>query len=94
MKYRTLGKSGLKVSEVGFGVWTVSTPWWGVKEEDEGVGLLRQAFDLGVTLFDTSGASGGPSDAERFYGGSPNGPEWYTSDLDPKYRVFFPVILK
>ena len=58
MKYRKLGKTDLTVSEVGFGVWTVSTPWWGVKEEDEGLALLRQAFDLGVTLFDTADTYG------------------------------------
>ncbi|HZP26318.1 MAG TPA: aldo/keto reductase [Dehalococcoidia bacterium] len=54
MKYRTLGKTGLRVSEVGFGVWTVSTNWWGVQDEATGVALLREAFDLGITLFDTA----------------------------------------
>ena len=48
MKYRKLGKTDLTVSEVGFGVWTVSTPWWGVKEDDEGLALLRQAFEEAV----------------------------------------------
>lgn len=54
MKYRTLGKTGLRVSELGFGVWTVSTNWWGVQDEAVGKALLREAFDLGVTLYDTA----------------------------------------
>ena len=58
MRYRDLGKTGLKVSEVGFGVWTVSTSWWGVKEESVGLDLLRKAFDLGVTFFDTADTYG------------------------------------
>ena len=59
MKYRTLGSTGLTVSEVGFGVWSVSTDWWGVTDEDVGVDLLRQAYDLGITLFDTADTYGG-----------------------------------
>jgi len=58
MKYRKLGKTDLTVSEVGFGVWTVATSWWGVKSDEEGRALLREAFDLGVTLFDTADTYG------------------------------------
>ena len=36
MKYKTLGKSGIKVSEIGFGAWTIALNWWGKQiEEDE-----------------------------------------------------------
>ena len=58
MRYRQLGKTGLKVSEVGFGVWTVSTTWWGVKEESVGLGLLQKAFELGINFFDTADTYG------------------------------------
>ena len=58
MRYRELGKSGLKVSEVGFGVWTVSTTWWGVKEESVGISLLQRAFDEGINFFDTADTYG------------------------------------
>jgi aryl-alcohol dehydrogenase-like predicted oxidoreductase len=54
MQYKQLGKSDLKVSEVGFGVWTVATNWWGKIEPEDGVKLLQDAFELGVTLFDTA----------------------------------------
>ena len=58
MKYRNLGKTDLKVSAVGFGVWTVATDWWGVRDEESGVSLLRQAYDLGVSFFDTADTYG------------------------------------
>lgn len=58
MKYRQLGKTDLTISEVGFGVWTVATNWWGKIEEPQGIGLLRRAFDLGVNFFDTGDTYG------------------------------------
>ena len=54
MQYRQLGKTNLTVSEVGFGVWTVATNWWGKIEPADGVKLLQEAVGLGVTLFDTA----------------------------------------
>jgi aryl-alcohol dehydrogenase-like predicted oxidoreductase len=58
MRYRELGTSGIRVSEVGFGLWTVATKWWEVVTEEEGIRLLREAFDLGVTLYDTADTYG------------------------------------
>ena len=58
MKYRQLGNTDLSVSEVGFGVWTVGTSWWGKIEEPQSINLLRQAFDLGVNFFDTGDTYG------------------------------------
>ena len=58
MKYRPLGNTGLTVSEVGFGVWTVGTTWWGITDENAGLDLMRQAFDLGITFFDNADSYG------------------------------------
>jgi len=58
MKYRRLGTTDLEVSEVGFGVWTLTTGWWGEHGEDEVVRMLRQAFDLGINFFDTADVYG------------------------------------
>ena len=58
MKYRKLGKTDLQVPEVGFGVWTVSTGWWGNLDERDSVALLNEAVDLGVTFFDTADTYG------------------------------------
>ena len=56
MKYRKLGKTDLDISEVGFGVWTVSTGWWGKLEERDSIALLSRAFDIGINFFDTADA--------------------------------------
>ena len=55
MKYKTLGKSGIKVSEIGFGAWTIGLDWWGKKiEEDEAKKMLKKAYDLGINFFETA----------------------------------------
>jgi aryl-alcohol dehydrogenase-like predicted oxidoreductase len=58
MRYRTYKNSGLRVSEVGFGLWTISTGWWGQFTESEAIALMHKAFDLGVTLFDAADTYG------------------------------------
>lgn len=54
MKFRTLPNTDLTVSEVGFGVWTLATNWWGEHTDEEAIAMLRLARDLGVTFFDTA----------------------------------------
>src|SRR5580765_3849740 len=51
MEYRTLGNSGLKVSEVSLGSWTT---YGGSVDESDAVGIVRRAFELGINLFDTA----------------------------------------
>ncbi len=58
MKYRGLGNTGIEVSEVGFGVWTISTGWWGEVDEKRSVELLHKALDAGITYFDTADTYG------------------------------------
>src|SRR5258708_2163247 len=58
MNYRTIRKTNLKVSEIGFGMWTVSTGWWGKFTDDEAVKLMQKAFDLGINLFDAADTYG------------------------------------
>jgi aryl-alcohol dehydrogenase-like predicted oxidoreductase len=59
MKYRTMKNIDKQVSEVGFGVWSVATPWWGVKDDKLAKKLLRSAYeDYGITLFDTADVYG------------------------------------
>jgi aryl-alcohol dehydrogenase-like predicted oxidoreductase len=58
MRFRTFPGTDLTVSEIGFGVWTVGTTWWGVKDEAVGLALLRRAFDRGITFFDTADTYG------------------------------------
>lgn len=54
MEYRKLQGTDLTVSALGFGVWTVGTTWWGVREESLGIRLLEKSFDQGVTFYDTA----------------------------------------
>jgi aryl-alcohol dehydrogenase-like predicted oxidoreductase len=53
------------VSEVGFGLWTTSTGWWGEKSDDEAVGLLHAAHDLGITLYDAADTYGNGRSEEQ-----------------------------
>jgi aryl-alcohol dehydrogenase-like predicted oxidoreductase len=55
MKYRTYPKTEIAVSEVGFGLWTTSTGWWGNMSDDDAVALIRAAYErYGITLFDAA----------------------------------------
>lgn len=58
MKYRNLGDTDIRISEVGFGVWTLTTGWWGDVDDRQAVDLLKRAFDMGVTYFDTADTYG------------------------------------
>ena len=58
MQYRKIAGSDLEVSTVGFGVWTVSTTWWGITDSKVGIDLLRRAYDLGVNFIDTADTYG------------------------------------
>ncbi|MBA3945005.1 MAG: aldo/keto reductase [Herpetosiphonaceae bacterium] len=58
MRYVPFGNTGLHVSQLGFGVWTVGTTWWGINDKQVGLDLLRRAYDLGVTFFDTADTYG------------------------------------
>ncbi|MGB9994345.1 aldo/keto reductase [Streptomyces pseudogriseolus] len=64
---RTLGRSGIQVSALGFGCWAVGGEWqdrdgqplgWGKVDDDESVRAIRRALDLGVTFFDTADVYG------------------------------------
>jgi aryl-alcohol dehydrogenase-like predicted oxidoreductase len=55
MKYRKLGRSGIKVSEIGFGAWTIGLDWWGKKiDDDEAIRMLKHAYDLGINFYETA----------------------------------------
>src|SRR5688572_32077415 len=59
MRYRTFPNTEITVSELGLGLWTLSTGWWGEKSDAEAVALLRRALDEhGVTFFDAADSYG------------------------------------
>jgi aryl-alcohol dehydrogenase-like predicted oxidoreductase len=59
MKYRKLGKSGISVSEIGFGAWTIGMDWWNKKIDDgEAIRMLKKAYDLGINFYETADVYG------------------------------------
>ncbi len=54
MKTRALGKTGLVVSEIGFGCWQMGGNMWGPIDEDEAIRALHAGFDLGINFLDTA----------------------------------------
>jgi pyridoxine 4-dehydrogenase len=58
MQKRTLGKSGLEVSALGFGCMGLSYGYGPATDRTEAVKLIRAAFERGVTFFDTAEAYG------------------------------------
>jgi aryl-alcohol dehydrogenase-like predicted oxidoreductase len=52
VRYRRFGQSDLEVSEIGFGVWTLASDWWGVVDDKQG--LLHAALDAGINFIDTA----------------------------------------
>jgi len=63
---RVLGKSGIKVSPMGFGCWAIGGEFfldgkqdgWGHIDDDESVRAIRRAVELGVNFFDTADVYG------------------------------------
>jgi len=57
MEYRTLGRTGWKVSAISFGAWAIGGTWGSV-QDDESLAALNRAVDLGVNFFDTADVYG------------------------------------
>jgi aryl-alcohol dehydrogenase-like predicted oxidoreductase len=65
MEYRPLGRSGLMVSELGYGAWGIGGAGWVGADEEESLRALRRAIELGFTFIDTARGYG---DSERIVG--------------------------
>jgi aryl-alcohol dehydrogenase-like predicted oxidoreductase len=101
MKYRTLGRTGIEVSEIGFGAWGIGGGQWTGGEDDEARRALNLAIDQGVNFIDTALAyNAGHSERlvgevarsrkERIYIASkvpPKNSEWPARDV-PLSEVF------
>src|SRR6266516_1650432 len=72
MRFRTYKNTDLTVSEVGFGLWTISTGWWGNFTEGEAIALMHKAFDIGITLFDAADTYGNGLSEELIAKAFPN----------------------
>lgn len=54
MRYRTLGRTGITVSEIGFGTWGLGGDSYGDVLDSESISTLREAYNQGITFYDTS----------------------------------------
>jgi len=57
MKYRNLGRTGWKISEISFGAWAIGGSWGNV-DDAESLATLHAALDGGVNFFDTADVYG------------------------------------
>jgi aryl-alcohol dehydrogenase-like predicted oxidoreductase len=57
MRYRELGRTGWKVSEISFGAWAIGS-MWGKVDDNESLAALHRAIDLGVNFIDTADVYG------------------------------------
>jgi len=54
MKYRTLGRTHLTVSEIACGTWSFASNAYGAVSEEDAVATVRAALDVGINFFDTA----------------------------------------
>lgn len=67
MKYRKLGRTGLDVSEIGYGAWGIGGIQWQGGRDEESVAALKRAIELGLNFIDTALAYG-EGHSERIVG--------------------------
>jgi aryl-alcohol dehydrogenase-like predicted oxidoreductase len=92
MKYRTLGRTGMRVSEIGFGGWGIGGDWWVGADDSESLKSLELAKDLGITFFD-SALGYGNGHSEMLIGKAIKGERdkyVITTKVPPKNYVFPP----
>jgi aryl-alcohol dehydrogenase-like predicted oxidoreductase len=58
MRYRTLGRTGIKVSEIGYGAWGIGGKQWLGNDDQISLKALQRSFDLGLNFIDTALAYG------------------------------------
>src|SRR6266540_387170 len=88
MRFRTYKNTNLTVSEVGFGLWTISTGWWGNFTEGEAIALMHKAFDIGITLFDAADTYGNGLSEELIAKAFPNQRDAFVSATSRACNTF------
>ena len=67
MNKRTLGKNGLEVSAIGLGCMTIGKDY-STESKNQAINIIRKAYDMGVTMFDTAEVYGGGGKNESLVG--------------------------
>jgi aryl-alcohol dehydrogenase-like predicted oxidoreductase len=68
MRFRTLGRTGIEVSEISYGAWGIGQKQWLGGTDEESLQSLRLAFELGLNFIDTALAYG-DGHSEKLVGG-------------------------
>jgi len=90
LKYRTLGKTGFEVSEIGYGAWGIGGKQWLGGSDDESLKALHRAIELGVNLIDTALAYG-DGHSEKLVGGVVRATRhriYVATKVPPKNRIW------
>src|SRR4051794_21473344 len=90
MRYRKLGRTGVEVSEVGYGAWGIGGNQWKGATDDESVQALRRALELGLNFIDTALAYG-EGHSERLVGSvvkTAPGRVFVATKVPPKNRIW------
>jgi aryl-alcohol dehydrogenase-like predicted oxidoreductase len=90
MRYRKLGRTGIEVSEIGYGAWGIGGKQWLGGGDDESLAALHLAIDLGVNLIDTALAYG-DGHSEQLVGQVVRGADrkiYVATKVPPKNRVW------
>lgn len=58
MRFRTLGKSNLRITEIGFGLWAAGGDQWGVTDDEQVFDAVDYALDQGMNFYDTADVYG------------------------------------
>jgi aryl-alcohol dehydrogenase-like predicted oxidoreductase len=89
MEYRGLGRSGMQVSEVGYGAWGIGGSGWLGAEDRQSLEALDRALELGITLFDTA-LGYGDGHSEELVGRAVRGHDGVivATKIPPKNRIW------
>jgi aryl-alcohol dehydrogenase-like predicted oxidoreductase len=87
MRYRPLGRTGIEVSEIGYGAWGIGGKQWLGGNDDESVMALRRAFEMGLNFIDTALAYG-DGHSERLVGSVAPGSVAIATKVPPKNRLW------
>src|SRR5688572_31066817 len=90
MKYRKLGRTGLEISEIGYGAWGIGGNQWRGGADDESIRALERALDLGLNFIDTALAYG-EGHSEKLVGSvlkSSKAKAYVATKVPPKNRIW------
>jgi len=89
MLYRTFGRTGWQVSEIGYGMWGMGG--WTGSDDDQSLSSLHRSVELGCNFFDTAWAYG-DGHSERLLGelvrAYPDKKLYTASKIPPKNRIW------